>query len=161
MIIVGVGVITLVASVVLVIVRFERTEVERQLQQLSHNEMTSLHALILNVMAKRPEDRYQTAAEFAEALRDALSGKSAANEDATVIAGASGEATAVFAPQDPTVAYQTAGTSRGAPAAVRLARERHPDIVVLDLNLPRLDGYGVLSHLRARPATALDSTSTR
>jgi type II secretory ATPase GspE/PulE/Tfp pilus assembly ATPase PilB-like protein len=29
-----------------------------------------------------------------------------------------------------------------------------PDIVVLDLNLPRLDGYGVLSHLRARPSTA-------
>jgi CheY-like chemotaxis protein len=29
----------------------------------------------------------------------------------------------------------------------------NPDIVVLDLNLPRLDGYGVLSHLRARPAT--------
>ncbi len=30
----------------------------------------------------------------------------------------------------------------------------NPDIVVLDLNLPRLDGYGVLSHLRARPTTA-------
>ena len=29
-----------------------------------------------------------------------------------------------------------------------------PDIVVLDLNLPRLDGYGVLSHLRARQATS-------
>jgi CheY-like chemotaxis protein len=29
-----------------------------------------------------------------------------------------------------------------------------PDIIVLDLNLPRLDGFGVLSHLRARPATA-------
>jgi type II secretory ATPase GspE/PulE/Tfp pilus assembly ATPase PilB-like protein/ActR/RegA family two-component response regulator len=28
-----------------------------------------------------------------------------------------------------------------------------PDLVVLDLNLPRLDGYGVLTHLRARPAT--------
>ena len=28
-----------------------------------------------------------------------------------------------------------------------------PDIVVLDLNLPRLDGYGVLSHLRARAST--------
>ncbi|OGU24796.1 MAG: hypothetical protein A3K13_09625, partial [Gemmatimonadetes bacterium RIFCSPLOWO2_12_FULL_68_9] len=33
--------------------------------------------------------------------------------------------------------------------------DRHgPDIVVLDLNLPGLDGYGVLSHLRSRPATA-------
>jgi type II secretory ATPase GspE/PulE/Tfp pilus assembly ATPase PilB-like protein/CheY-like chemotaxis protein len=29
-----------------------------------------------------------------------------------------------------------------------------PDVVVLDLNLPRLDGFGVLEHLRARPATA-------
>jgi methyl-accepting chemotaxis protein len=56
MIIVGVGVIALVASVVLVIARFERAEMERQLQQLSANEMTSLHALILNVMAKRPDD---------------------------------------------------------------------------------------------------------
>ena len=32
--------------------------------------------------------------------------------------------------------------------------DRHaPDIVVLDLNLPGLDGYGVLNHLRSRPAT--------
>ena len=28
-----------------------------------------------------------------------------------------------------------------------------PDIIVLDLNLPGLDGYGVLSQLRSRPAT--------
>jgi len=33
--------------------------------------------------------------------------------------------------------------------------DRHaPDIVVLDLNLPGMDGYSVLSELRARPATA-------
>jgi len=29
-----------------------------------------------------------------------------------------------------------------------------PDVIVLDLNLPGLDGYGVLSHIRSRPATA-------
>jgi type II secretory ATPase GspE/PulE/Tfp pilus assembly ATPase PilB-like protein/ActR/RegA family two-component response regulator len=29
-----------------------------------------------------------------------------------------------------------------------------PEIIVLDLNLPGLDGYGVLAHLRSRPATA-------
>src|SRR5688572_28455272 len=34
--------------------------------------------------------------------------------------------------------------------------DRHaPDALVLDLNLPRLDGYQVLSHIRARPSTAL------
>ena len=33
--------------------------------------------------------------------------------------------------------------------------DRHaPDALVLDLNLPRMDGYQVLSHLRARPSTA-------
>jgi DNA-binding response OmpR family regulator len=33
--------------------------------------------------------------------------------------------------------------------------DRHaPDIIVLDLNLPGLDGYGVLTHLRSRPTTA-------
>jgi len=35
------------------------------------------------------------------------------------------------------------------------AIDRHaPDAVVLDLNLPRLDGYAVLARLRARPLTA-------
>ena len=29
-----------------------------------------------------------------------------------------------------------------------------PDVIVLDLDLPRLDGYGVLRYLRTRPQTA-------
>ena len=36
---------------------------------------------------------------------------------------------------------------------LRLAHEVHPDAVVLDLGLPVLDGWTVLSHLRRHPAT--------
>jgi methyl-accepting chemotaxis protein len=56
MIFVGAGVIALVVGVVTSITIFERSEMERQLHMMSVNEMTSLHALIVNVMAKRPED---------------------------------------------------------------------------------------------------------
>ena len=56
MLVVGVGVALLVTLVVVVILRYEQGASERKLHQLSVNEMTSLHALIVNVMAKRPED---------------------------------------------------------------------------------------------------------
>ncbi len=41
----------------------------------------------------------------------------------------------------------------GAEALVQVDRVA-PDVVVLDLNLPGLDGYGVLSRMRRQPATA-------
>jgi methyl-accepting chemotaxis protein len=56
MVMVGVGVIVLALSVVVIIARYEEGAMERKLNQMSVNEMTSLHALILNVMAKRPDD---------------------------------------------------------------------------------------------------------
>ena len=56
MIFVGVGLVVLISSIVISIARFEQSEMERQLNRLSANEMTSLHALIVNVMAKRPDD---------------------------------------------------------------------------------------------------------
>ena len=37
--------------------------------------------------------------------------------------------------------------------AIEQVDKHTPDILVLDLNLPGLDGYGVIRHLRSRPAT--------
>ena len=45
-------------------------------------------------------------------------------------------------------------STRSTAAADRVDRSRDAALGVLDLNLPGLDGYGVLSHLRSRPATA-------
>ena len=53
---VGLGSIVLATLIVVFIARFETQAMERKLHQLSVNEMTSLHALIVNVMANRPDD---------------------------------------------------------------------------------------------------------
>ncbi len=38
--------------------------------------------------------------------------------------------------------------------ALRKLRETPPDLVLLDVQMPRLDGYAVLSHVRADPRLA-------
>jgi diguanylate cyclase (GGDEF)-like protein len=38
--------------------------------------------------------------------------------------------------------------------ALRLCQERHPDVVLLDVEMPKLDGYGVLSAIRKDPDLA-------
>lgn len=37
---------------------------------------------------------------------------------------------------------------------IRRAREERPDLVICDILMPRLDGYGVLALLRSQPETA-------
>jgi diguanylate cyclase (GGDEF)-like protein len=37
--------------------------------------------------------------------------------------------------------------------AVDAARAQRPDVILLDINMPRLDGFGALEHLRADPTT--------
>lgn len=39
-------------------------------------------------------------------------------------------------------------------SAMVLARAEEPDVIVLDLGLPDLDGYSILEQLKALPATA-------
>ncbi len=43
--------------------------------------------------------------------------------------------------------------AKDGPQALDQVDQYNPDIIVLDLNLPTLDGYGVLTELRSRPST--------
>jgi two-component system phosphate regulon response regulator PhoB len=38
--------------------------------------------------------------------------------------------------------------------ALGMAREQHPDLVVLDVKMPKLDGFEVCRHLKTDPETA-------
>jgi two-component system, sensor histidine kinase and response regulator len=49
--------------------------------------------------------------------------------------------------------YRTVGAGSGE-AALALARDRHPDLVLLDIMMPGVDGLEVCRRLRADPATA-------
>jgi CheY-like chemotaxis protein len=48
-------------------------------------------------------------------------------------------------------AFQEAETGR---EGLQLARARRPDLIMLDLRLPDIDGYAVMDQLQADPATA-------
>jgi CheY-like chemotaxis protein len=45
-------------------------------------------------------------------------------------------------------------TAEDGESAVRLAREQKPDLVLLDMILPKMSGPEVLKHLKSEPATA-------
>jgi PAS domain S-box-containing protein len=45
-------------------------------------------------------------------------------------------------------------TAGGGEAGIRLARELHPDVITLDVMMPGLDGWAVLSELKADPELA-------
>lgn len=47
-------------------------------------------------------------------------------------------------------AVMTAGDGK---KGLKLAREKHPDLVLLDIILPKLDGFAVLEALKHDPAT--------
>ena len=38
---------------------------------------------------------------------------------------------------------------------IKIAREQSPDLIICDINMPNLDGYGTLTALREHEATAV------
>ena len=49
---------------------------------------------------------------------------------------------------------QVAGEARDGPTALKLAAEHDPDVILLDLKLPGMDGLAVLTELNARDTTS-------
>jgi serine/threonine-protein kinase len=93
-------------------------------------------AVIKKAMAKRPEDRFQTAHEFADAIRAAAVDKAAPESDATAVA------TAVkVAAVNRTVPPETAAASSAAPAP----RRKSP-LPVLAAVLASVIGIGIASY---------------
>jgi len=52
-----------------------------------------------------------------------------------------------------TCGYEIAEAADGL-EALRAARELRPDLIILDLNMPRMDGFGVIRELRRDPEFA-------
>ena len=50
--------------------------------------------------------------------------------------------------------FELAGEADGADAALKLAQETRPDIIVLDVNLPRMSGLELAGVLRAKKCPA-------
>lgn len=48
--------------------------------------------------------------------------------------------------------YTLLTTDRGA-KALRIAQERHPNLILLDIMMPEMDGYEVMQHLKSNPET--------
>ena len=48
--------------------------------------------------------------------------------------------------------YTLLTTDSGA-KALRIAQERHPNLILLDIMMPEMDGYEVLQHLKSNPET--------
>ena len=49
--------------------------------------------------------------------------------------------------------FQTVSAGDGL-EGVQMAHDEHPDLIICDITMPRLDGYGVLEQLRQNPLTA-------
>jgi eukaryotic-like serine/threonine-protein kinase len=124
--------------------------------QLSVTAPPSFDAVVRRAMAKRPEDRYQSAIAFVEAIRAALSGRSepAGECEATLIA-----APPQLPPSDAAAAVRTAVT---APGTLPARRTSAPIIVAAAVLSAVVAGGGwwFLPRTPAAPAGQIATTDT-
>jgi serine/threonine-protein kinase len=90
-----------------------------------------MDAVVRKALAKRPEDRFQTAREFADALRAAAPGASGAATEPTLLGAA--DATVMAAPAVAPAALATRAGAAPAPAALAASPERKSQTAALAL----------------------------
>ena len=90
-----------------------------------------MDAVVRKALAKRPEDRFQTAREFADALRAAAPGVSLSTAEPTLVGAA--DATLVTAAAAPRPLTDAPAAAPSAPAAVPVATERKSQTVAVAL----------------------------
>src|SRR6185312_10131319 len=116
-----------------------------------------MDAVVRKALAKRPEDRFQTAREFADAMRAAAPGAPSAATDPTLVGAA--DATVLAAPAV-APALASASPSRSAEAApaaaaVVAAPERKSQTAAVALAI----GVAVVAYLVQRPSAAPAATT--
>ncbi|MDI1444438.1 protein kinase [Polyangium sp. 6x1] len=136
-------------------------------------ELAPFDAVLSRVLAKNPADRYPSCVTFARDLVRAGSPKAAPTPSSElpppstrmpgenpvrplrVLAVDDDPAFAKFAAKAAELALKGRSVrihvARSGQAALDAARDEPPDLVLLDLDMPDLDGVDTLSHLRALP----------
>ncbi|CAK0775951.1 eukaryotic-like serine/threonine-protein kinase [Azospirillaceae bacterium] len=111
--------------------------------------------VIAKAMAKRPEDRYQNAAEFAQAIRDAAEGRVSAP-----IASAAGDEEATIVDSRGLARAETRSASRSTEAVGEKSAKKGSSLGVIIGAVVVLAGGGAWWFLNNKPATSLAPVST-